>query len=134
MSLNLINHLPVDKHDTARAEALVALGYPAISPVLPDLLECIQDGNWPVARVILPFLKNVGAPLASHVRTIFQGNDDTWKYFVLYFLVGECKELATELVVDLKRLVNCPTAREVGEELDIGAKEILDKFSLNTVT
>jgi hypothetical protein len=134
MSHNLISHLPVDKHDTEKAEALVALGYPAISSVLPDLLEWIQDGNWPVARVISPFLKNVGAPLATHVRTIFQGNDDTWKYSVLYGLVGESKELAIELVVDLNRLVNCPTAGEVCEELDIGAKEILEKFSLNTET
>jgi hypothetical protein len=132
MSLNLKNHLPVDKHDTERAEALVALGYPTISSVLPDLLEWAQDGNWPVAHVISPFLITVGAPLAPYVRAIFQGNDDTWKYFVLYDIVSESKELAMELLDDLNRFVDCPTAGEVSEELDIGANEILEKFSLNT--
>ena len=58
----------------------------------------------------------------------------TWKYFLLYDLVGESKELAMELVVDLKRLVNCPTAGEVSEKMDICANEILEKFALDTET
>lgn len=132
MSLNLVSLLPNDKHDTAKAEALVALGYPTISIVVPDLLEWVQDLNWPVARIILPFLNQVGTPLASDLRAIIQGSDDTWKYSVLCGLVGESRELAAELVVDLQRLVIRPTAGEISEGLDICANEILNKFSLKT--
>lgn len=130
MPLNLKNHLPTDKHDTKKAEALVALGLPAIESVLPNLLEWVQDGNWPVACVFLPFLKTVGTPLAPHIRNVFLGSDNTWKYFLLNDIVGYSKELAIELAVDLKRMATTPTSGEISEELDICAKEVLNKFCL----
>ena len=40
--------IPRNKHDLRRARVLVALGYPAVAPVLPELLEWLQDLNWPV--------------------------------------------------------------------------------------
>ncbi len=41
----LLELLPRDKHDVAAVERLAALGYPTVEPVLPELLEWIQDIN-----------------------------------------------------------------------------------------
>ena len=51
--------LPRDKRDLDRARALVALGYPAVAPVLPDLLEWLQDCNWPASGPIADFLESI---------------------------------------------------------------------------
>lgn len=75
--------LPVDKHDLPKAEAIVALGYPAVEELLPALLAWMQDPNWPVAKVLMPFLAGIGEPLAPHLCAIFESDDDVWKYWVL---------------------------------------------------
>lgn len=118
--------LPDDKLDTASAEQLVALGFPAIEPVLPQLLEWMQDFNWPVAQVLQHVLANIGAPLAPHVRKVLSQDDEIWKYWVLHCIVRESKELAQALRPDLKRLVSSPTASEKIEEVDLVATEILE--------
>ena len=97
-------------------------------PALPNLLEWVQDGNWPVAGVFLPFLASVGAPLAAHVRHVFQTDDEQWKYFVLCNIVGESRELALALVVDLERLAESPTKGELNEGLNVLANELLEKL------
>src|SRR5688500_18615540 len=50
-----INSLvPRNKHDRKRAAAAIAAGYPAVAPVLPEMLEWLQDMNWPVAQDLAP--------------------------------------------------------------------------------
>ncbi|MDR7376076.1 hypothetical protein J2X19_000734 [Rhodoferax ferrireducens] len=125
MSLELLRMLPRDKHDVQRAEALVLLGYPAVEPILPQLLQWAQDGNWPVARVLAPLLAAIGLPLVPHVRLILNGNDDTWKYFLLQTVVAESVEMKRLLHPELERLARCPTASEAAEELDSMASTML---------
>src|SRR3954454_25322905 len=68
--------LPRDKLDVAGARAVIALGYPAVAPVLGDLLEWLQDCNWPVSRPIADFLPQAieathdvsRVSLAAHAR------------------------------------------------------------------
>ncbi|MBT9518713.1 MAG: DUF5071 domain-containing protein [Methyloversatilis discipulorum] len=125
MRLDLSSLLPAGKHDTAKAEAIVTLGYPEVEPILPSLLEWVQDLNWPVASVLCPFLASIGTPLAPHIRRILQTNDDTWKYSLLAGIVAESAPLADELSSELQRLVSFPTAGEREEELNIHAHEII---------
>ena len=117
--------LPLTKHDTAKAEQLVALGYPQVASLLPALLEWMQDLNWPVSQKLQPLLAGIGAPLAPHVRTILATNDETWKYSVLVGLVARSAELARQLEPDLVRLASQPTDAERQESLDQEAREIL---------
>lgn len=122
--------LPVDKYDTASAEYIVALGYPANKDVLPDLLEWIQDGNWPVAKILIPFLATVGLPLVPHIQIALRGHDQGWKYFILNGVIAESQELAILLFDDLHRLATAPTSLEKEESLDTIAIEIFQKFGL----
>jgi hypothetical protein len=120
--------MPSDKYDTERAEALIALGYPAVDPVLPTLLEWMQDLNWPIANVLRPFLVGIGASLAPYVRTVLGTTDDTWKWSLLQGIVMSSPELAESLRPELTRLVESPTPCEVHEEVSQLAQEILARL------
>jgi hypothetical protein len=125
MNSDLAGLLPRDKFDTQRAEAIIALGFPAIEPVVPVLLQWMQDMNWPVAQVLQPFLAGIGAPLAPHIRRILETDDTMWKYWVLCDLVARSDELRTMLRPELERLSAHPTPAERTDDLDALAREIL---------
>ena len=119
--------LPRSKFDMDGARALEALGYPAVDPVLGPMLEWVQDANWPVASVLLPFLGTIGAPLAPHLRRVLQTDDDPWKSVVVCRLVAPSEELRALLHDLLKRIANDPTPGERAEALHDEARDALDR-------
>lgn len=117
--------LPRDKSDTAKAEAIIAAGYPAVEPLLPRLIEWMQDANWPVARVLAPFLAGIGKPMEGHILQVLATTDEIWKYWVLECIVGKSMELRRCLRPELERIASNPTDGEVGEELHSLAQSLL---------
>ncbi|MGY3446177.1 hypothetical protein ACVW17_006178 [Bradyrhizobium sp. USDA 4473] len=111
--------------DTGRAKAITALSHAEVEPILPALLEWMQDINWPVAQVLQPFLAGIGEPLAPHVRSVLKTDDDVWKRWVLLHIVAASPELLAMLGDDIERLATYPTPGERAEELDIVAKGLL---------
>jgi Domain of unknown function (DUF5071) len=81
--------LPVDKDDVAAIEAITAHGYPAVQPILLDLLKWIRDESWPVAKPACEFLVTIGPQLAPQVREVLGSRDDSWKAVVLRQIVSE---------------------------------------------
>lgn len=81
--------LPIDKDDVAAIEAIRAHGYPAVQPILLDLLKWIRDESWPVAKPAREFLATIGPRLAPHVREVLGSRDDPWKAVVLRQIVSE---------------------------------------------
>jgi len=125
MMSDLLHDLPTDKYDTRGAEALVKRGFPAATPVLPQLLEWIRDGNWPVARVLAPFIATAGTSLVPHAQRILRGDDNTWKYFLLQDVVAKSTSLAALLRPDLERLSRQATGGEMAEGLPSMADSLL---------
>lgn len=119
--------VPTHKSDTEKVRAIVALGYPAVAPIIPRLLEWMQDLNWPVAQELHPFLASIGAPLAPEVRRILETDDETWKFWILGMVVAESAELAALLRPELGRLAAHPTPDEREEGLHKVARAILDE-------
>ena len=119
--------IPQNKFDTDRAEQAVAAGYPAVEPILPELVEWIQDSNWPVARVLAPFLGSIGTPLIPHIKKIMASDDNIWKYWTLTYLVQDSPEVAAALRDDLQRCADSPTDEERAEGLDELARTILQR-------
>ncbi|AVP96806.1 DUF5071 domain-containing protein [Ahniella affigens] len=117
--------LPCDKSDTAKAEAVIAAGYPAVEPLLPRLIEWVQDMNWPVAVVLAPFLAGIGRPMEDHVRQVLMTTDEVWKYWVLECIVGKSAELLECLRPELERIASSPTEGEAGEEIHLLAQSLL---------
>ena len=124
------SHLLVPRHkaDMERAPAAVDAGYPAVAPVLHQLMEWLQDYNWPVAHVLAPFLASIGAPLAPHVRYALDSKDDTWKYWTVSVILGQSRELAEMFRADIERLAWTPTQEEAHEEVNEVAQEVLQGY------
>jgi Domain of unknown function (DUF5071) len=121
--------MPKSKHDTAKAEAIVALGYPAVAPLLPEMLTWLQDRNWPVGLIFKPFLVSLGPMIAPHLRAILATSDEFWKYSVIVDLVAQSSALARLLVPELRRMAEQPTPGEVAEGLPDEAQIILASIS-----
>ena len=128
MHPELLTLVPRDKHDLHNANAVVALGWPAVEPIASQLMEWVQDSNWPVAQVLAPFLATVGSELAPHVRQVLGTSDDTWKYFVIQDVVARSSELARALQAELRRLALEPTPSERTQEVDLVARAALEQL------
>jgi hypothetical protein len=129
MSDDIKNLVPRYKHDVERAEAAIKAGYPKVAPILPDLLEWLQDMNWTVAKPLAPFLASIGEPLIPHIRDILKTDDNIWKYWVLSYVVAESTELAKAFRPELERFVKSPSEDERAEGLNEIALEILERLN-----
>ena len=127
MPIDLTALLPVDKTDAAAASKVVAIGFPSVEPVLPRLLEWLQDMNWPVAQILQPFLASIGPPLAPHIRAVLATDDDVWKYWVIQGVVGKSTELAQVLKPELERLAHSPTDGEIEEGVSEISAQVIKK-------
>src|SRR4051794_31653153 len=75
-----ISLVPNDKKDLRTARRAIERGWPAVEPVLGDLLDWCLDSNWPVAKILGPFLGRLGAPVVPLVRAVLNGDDEPAKY------------------------------------------------------
>lgn len=92
-------------------------------------MEWLQDYNWPVSRVLEPFLRSIGEPLVPHIWHVLRSDDEIWKYWVISLLItGPPPSVAAEFRPELERLAYEPTEREHREELDERARYALDAF------
>ena len=118
--------LPRTKLDTDIARRLEGLPPDTLAPHLPALLEWVQDINWPVARIIAPILARFDARIVPHLRTILQGDDDVWKYWVISAIIQEMDPAVREGVMDeIVRIINTPTEGERREEVDLVARDVM---------
>ena len=79
--------IPKDKFDNSTINQLCKLTDNEMQPIILDLLEWLQDYNWPISRDILPIVvihQNIAMP---HILTILQGNDIMWKYWVIELVI-----------------------------------------------
>jgi len=124
--VNRAGVVPADKFDTTAAERAVALGWPGVEPVIPELLEWIRDCNWPVARILAPFFASIGRPLPPYLRPILEGDDEIWKYWVISGVLAEAPdEPAEELIPLLVRFADHSTPSERTEDLHLAAAAAL---------
>ena len=121
--------LPRDKHDLDSIALIVEAGYPAVAPILDQLLEWTADGNWPVASPIADFLVTLGTPLIDPVSRILQGKDGTQKWHCINSIVQRLPmDVLRGLEEDLRRLADHPSEDDRREEVDIEAREVLLRF------
>ncbi len=124
----LVGLVPIDKHDHEAAERAIAAGYPAVESSLPQLLEWLQDMNWPVAQTLAPFLASISKPLIPHLKVIFETDDEIWKAWIISRIIGESPLLATHFRSDLEKLVNQETHDEDAQWVRENAQIVLEKY------
>ncbi|MGA3675863.1 DUF5071 domain-containing protein [Lysinibacillus agricola] len=123
---NFEDLLPRHKFDNDSVEMIKKMDRDKILPLLPNLLEWIQDMNWPVAPSVLGLLLSFPEEIVPHVQVVLSSDDDNWKWFILHFLVIKLPiESRVQFREYLTRVAETPTHNELAEEIDEIAKEIL---------
>ena len=123
----MLSLAPKSKSDLETANRAVAVGYPAVKPVLSELVEWLQDYNWPVARVLAPFLAKIGMPLVPHIDHVFSTTDETWKYWMIVCLISHNDDLYEHYKQKLVQFAEQPTDNDSRHELDEVARNALDE-------
>ena len=124
--MHLTNCIPTDKHDHDAVARANAVGFPNLNPVLADLLEWIQDANWPIAPSIAALLIQAGPAVVQPIRAVLSGTDGMWKYWTVEMVVTRLPDpIFLALRPDLERLVAAPTDDDIDCEADLAARQAL---------
>src|SRR5690348_3920348 len=102
--------IPRHKLDTERAEQLVARGFPAVAPVLRDILCWIVTPNDMVALVFGPFVRDLEADAVPAIVEHLGDAFGEGKYGVLSLVVHQMAHATVQkLVPALERLALEPS-------------------------
>ena len=119
-------YIPTTKHDLRALESARAVGFPALNAHLPELLEWLQDANWPVAKPTASVLSEAGSEIATHIKVILRGDDAIWKFWTIELLVRNLNtDVFSDLRSDLLHLASHPKAIDKLENVDALAKQVL---------
>lgn len=116
--------IPKDKSDIETAEKLNEYSLQELRPIIPELLEWMQDGNWPVFYPIRLFFEKHVDEIQNEILDIFKTNDNLWKYWILLNLGEGIND--ERLIAEIKRIALNPTDLEKAEDLDEISKELID--------
>ena len=121
--------LPRDKFDVEAVRAIADAGYPAIAPILDELVDWTADGNWPVARPLADYLATLGEPLVAPVSRVLRGTDGSHKENCIRLVVSQMPaENLVRLKEDLRQLAEQPSEDDRREQADIAAREALARL------
>lgn len=115
--------IPKHKDDQEVIDGLKALSFEQLKPIVPELLELLQDLHWPIAHPIADILKPFADKITPEIIRILQTNDGQWKWGVLTKLSRKTSDPV--LLKEIERIARYPTRDEVEEELNVEAIAIL---------
>jgi hypothetical protein len=116
--------IPKDKHDHHSVKRLNQFSFEQLEPIMPDLLEWLQDMNWPIGRAMADFLQPHVDRLTPEIIKIFRTDDGMWKFWVLVSLLRHTTNPV--LLEEIERIAKFPTKDEIEEEVNIEAISILN--------
>lgn len=123
--MNIKTLIPKDKFDFETIEKLKSYSFEEIKSIVPELLEWLQDMNWPISKSVAEYLIPHTEKISSEVLKILQSQDQVWKYWVL-IIFGEI--IKDKMVLnEIQRIAENPTKDEIEEEVSEIAKEIINK-------
>jgi len=83
---------PESKTDLAAVERLNNLPPSSWQHLIPDLLCSLQDANWPIFMDVTNLPLKCPHNLIGPLRTVFEGDDDTWQSWTLEHLIRRLPE------------------------------------------
>jgi proteasome lid subunit RPN8/RPN11 len=122
-----VRHLvPRRKSDLDLIPMIAEAGYPAIAPILDDLMTWTADPNWPICAPLVDYLATLGEPMVEPIRLVLRGTDGGQKMVCLRGIVAELPPTArTRLRDDVRRLAEQPSEDDRAKEVDVEARKIL---------
>ena len=77
--MNIRELIPEHKDDQKVIERFKRLSFEEIKPIIPDLLEWLQDRNWPIAGPVAEILTPFSDSIVPEIIKILKTNDGLWK-------------------------------------------------------
>ena len=110
--------IPSDKFDIEACKSLSVASDEEVVPYISELLECLQDFNWPIATPVSDRLSVLGKELVNPIKEILKSTDEIWKYWIVSrFLYKVDRMVIVGLMEELKRVEAQPTDSEIKEEV-----------------
>lgn len=119
--------LPQDKFDLAAAERIAATPAAVLIPLLPQLLEWLQDPNWPLAAPLAAALRPHQMLFDESTAAVLRGGDEAWKLSLLLYLAD--RHTAGASLREIHRIADSPTAAEREWGADEAAAAALRRIS-----
>ncbi|MCX8534542.1 DUF5071 domain-containing protein [Chryseobacterium luquanense] len=123
--MNLQDLVPKEKGNDSNIRKLKKLSFEEIQPIIPDLLEWLQDINWPILNDVADVLEPFSDKLTPYLMEIFKTNDGMWKYWILTIFGRETKDEV--FLKEINRIATIPTRDEIDCEVDMEAQAILNR-------
>ena len=122
MDIEIEKLIPKNKFDQETVDKLEKLSFDQLRPIVPQLLEWLQDMNWPIARPVADILEPYIDKIIPEIIKIFKTDDGMWKYWMVIFVRNTTDPL---LIAEIERIAKFPTRDEIEDEVDLLAIEIL---------
>jgi hypothetical protein len=116
--------IPKHKDDQKVIAGLKKLSFDELKPIIPELLEWMQDMNWPIGRPIADILKPFADRMIPELIAILRTNDSMWELWILINLARDTTN--TALLNEIKRIAKFPTRIEIEDEVNLEAIAILN--------
>ncbi|MBC8643248.1 DUF5071 domain-containing protein [Flavobacterium lindanitolerans] len=81
------NLVPKNKEDLNFINNLKLKSISEIRDFIPQLLEWMQDMNWPQAPLIADYFSPYINEIQEELISILKSNDEIWKYWILHGLI-----------------------------------------------
>ncbi len=131
MKMDNKNLIPKGKEDTNFINVLKMKSISEIRDLIPQLLEWMQDMNWPQAPLIADYFSPYINEIQEELISILKSNDEIWKYWILHGLILHSEITPSQkILLEVKRVYLNASKQEKEEEVDVIAKEILEKYKL----
>lgn len=125
--------MPKDKFDVQAVNKLSEFSEDQLAPVIPQLLEWLQDMNWQTAPLVCELLCEHYRVVQPHLPALLMPaqTDDIWKYNIIKYLLSACCEYQPDerITSEIMRIADHPTDSERMEMVDEAAKEFLEDHS-----
>lgn len=122
---NIKDLIPKNKGDLSTAEKLTNYSYDDVKEIIPNLLEWLQDFNWPVAKPVSEYLESINDKITTDLLSILRSNEDeVWKYWIITIFgpITQSPIIKNEII----RIATSPTKNEMIQEVDEVAKGIVN--------
>jgi hypothetical protein len=118
---------PISKsHWRNAAIVLREIGYPRVKSIIPELLEWIQDINWPGSKEIVDLLTTVDYEIVPYVKQILKSGDGIWITWLLSEVISKWdNNLRAQIKDNLLELAITMDNNLIIEGVDIKALKLL---------
>lgn len=118
----LFRLVPTDKFDENSLDKIDLLSDPEIQIIMMELVEWLQDPNWPVFDRLTEILKKRQHIIIPYIKRVLESGDVEWKKYILEYLVSN---FADEYIIPLKEELYAIISAEESDDEDFADLQVV---------